>query len=134
MKGEREASGALRSVHMFEWVHGRPALEALLATAVPDSQYEPGDVHEKLVRLPWSDIFTTNWDTLLERAVDLYDRSYDIVTSTKDISRTRAPRIVKLHGTLGASGFLIFTHLNYEEYPHTQSPFHSIVHHTITQN
>ena len=33
-----------------------------------DEAYQPGKVHDLLMSLPWTDVFTTNYDTLLERA------------------------------------------------------------------
>ncbi len=49
-------------------VFGRSALDDFLTEVIPDEHYEPGFVHETLMTLPWSDVFTTNYDTLLERA------------------------------------------------------------------
>jgi hypothetical protein len=48
---------------------GRPVLDQLLRNAIPDLDYEPATIHTKLLNLPWADVFTTNYDTLLERAL-----------------------------------------------------------------
>ncbi|MDH3604180.1 MAG: hypothetical protein OEU26_31615, partial [Candidatus Tectomicrobia bacterium] len=61
-------SGFLRLAQEYETAFGREALERLIAEAVPDLRFEPGLLHQRLLTLPWSDVFTTNWDTLLERA------------------------------------------------------------------
>jgi len=132
--GARETSGALRLAEMFDAVHGRAALDQVLAAAIPDSHYDPGLLHQKLVRLPWSDIFTTNWDTLLERAVDLYDRSYSVVHTPTQIATRRAPRIVKLHGTLRVGTRLIFTERDFLSYSAEFAPFVSLVQQSMMEN
>ena len=55
--------------HEIEAAFGRPALNQMLRDAIPDLQHEPSPLHTKLLDLPWSDVFTTNYDTLLERAL-----------------------------------------------------------------
>ena len=45
---------------------GRPVLDQLLRENIPDTEYEPSVLHEKLLNLPWVDVFTTNYDTLLK--------------------------------------------------------------------
>jgi hypothetical protein len=47
---------------------GRPALDQLLREHIPDKGYEPSDLHVRLLELPWVDVFTVNYDTLIERA------------------------------------------------------------------
>ena len=51
------------------------ALDDLLLKALPDASYAPGLLHKLLLSLPWSDVFTTNYDTLLERDPSVYSRS-----------------------------------------------------------
>lgn len=47
-----------------------PALENRLKQLIPDDKVVPSQLHDQLLRLPWSEIFTTNYDTLLERAAE----------------------------------------------------------------
>ena len=54
--------------HEIETAFGRPVLNQMLRDAIPDLQHEPSPLHVKLLDLPCSDVFTTNYDTLLERA------------------------------------------------------------------
>ncbi len=61
---------------------GRPALDQILRSEIPDTEYEPSPLHVSLMKLPWSDVFTTNYDTLLERAtVNVPSRRYDVVVN-----------------------------------------------------
>jgi hypothetical protein len=134
IEGARETSGSLRLAEMYEAVHGRAALEGVIGGAIPNGQYQPHTVHQKLVRLPWADIFTTNWDRMLEDAIDLYDRSYAIVNSVRQIPIARSPRIVKLHGTLDAGSRLISTESDYLNYPREFAPFVSLVQQSMMEN
>ncbi len=52
--------------HQVEAALGRPALDQMLRDAIPDLQHEPSPLHVELLTLPWSDVFTTNYDTLLD--------------------------------------------------------------------
>lgn len=62
-----EVSGLLRLAQEYETGFGRGDLHKLLQELVRDNEFSPGDMHQHLLRLPWRDVFTTNWDTLLER-------------------------------------------------------------------
>ena len=71
-----------------------------------------------LVQLPWADIMTTNWDTLLERAADGAEESvYDVLRTVEEIPEARAPRIVKLHGSFPAHRPFLFTEEDFRTYP-----------------
>jgi hypothetical protein len=94
------SSGMMELGQKFESMKGRALLHGALRRAIPDLEYSPGKPHQDLVRLPWADILTTNWDTLLEQAVDAYDRSYEFVVQPKQLAVATAPRIVKLHGCI----------------------------------
>ena len=128
------ASGMMTLGDKFEAQKGSARLRAALETAVPDEDYTPGFAHQLLVRLPWADIFTTNWDSLLERAVDTYDRSYDTVVTVEQIASTSAPRIVKLHGCARSGSRLIFTEEDFRTYPKTFAPFVSLVQQSLMEN
>ena len=54
-------------------------MENILKEAIPDEDYGPSEVYTKLMELPWRDVFTTNYDTLLERAADkVSKRRYNV--------------------------------------------------------
>ena len=125
----------LKLASQFEIVFGRTALNELLVQAIPDQQYNPSELHEKLLKLPWSDIFTTNYDTLLERATDkVPGRKYDIVYQYSDIPQCMQPRIVKLHGSFPSHYPLIITEEDYRTYPQRFSPFVNLVQQSMMEN
>ena len=124
----------LKLADEVEAKYGRPVLEKLLTEEIPDSTYEPSLIHEKLLNLPWSDVFTTNYDTLLERArILVTSRRYDLIVDKKDIVFSEKPRIVKLHGSLPTGPFVI-TEEDYRRYPDRFSPFVNTVQQTLLEN
>ena len=91
---------------------------------IPDLQWEPGSLHKKLLEMPWRDVLTTNWDTLLERTKpETPDRIYSRVCTVQDIAHQPRPRIVKLHGTLPSHKPFVFTEDDYRTYPNRFGPF-----------
>jgi hypothetical protein len=97
-------SNALRIAEEYEAARGRGQLDSLLKRAIPDLDFEPGPIHNALCELPWADMLTTNYDTLLERAARAQlERTYQSVLSQQDIPTTQQPRIIKLHGSFPQS-------------------------------
>ena len=116
-------SEALRLAQEFEAAFGRPALHRHLRELVSDSDFAPGNPHRQLLELRWRDVFTTNWDTLLERMAPRVKRSYSIVRNQDEIPLGASPRIVKLHGSVDARFPLISTEEDYRTYPREFAPF-----------
>lgn len=113
----------LRLAQEYEAAFKATGLHAALRELMPDDEFTPGGFHERLLQLPWADVFTTNWDTLLERAsATVRDRVYTVVRSKHDIPGGARPRIIKLHGSLPDSA-LVVTEENYRTYPTKFSPF-----------
>lgn len=125
----------LRLAQEYFAVHGGSGVDALIRRLIRDSDWQPSDAHERLVALPWANILTTNWDTLLERAaIRSVTSSYDIVRSVEDIPHTVAPRIVKLHGSLPSNTPFIFTEENYRTYPRDFAPFVNLAQHAMMES
>ena len=91
----------LRLAQEYETAFGRSDLFSLLARLLRDNEFVPGSAHFRLLQLPWRDVFTTNWDTLLERASRrILERPYRVVQNVKQLPIVSPPRIIKLHGSL----------------------------------
>jgi len=119
----------------YEKYFGRTALDDLLLRSIPDNNYTPGYLHRLLLSLPWSDVFTTNYDTLLERTLPkIYERKYDLVLTKDDLPQKQKPRIVKLHGSFPSHRPFIITHNDYENYPSDFAPFTNMVQEAIMEN
>ena len=120
----RPATDNVRIAQEYQAAFGRSALHDALRRLVPDTEHIPGPEHRRLLKLPWRDIYTTNWDTLLERAQSqVSEQHYSTATSVEEIPMARRPRIVKLHGSLPAQFPLIVTEEDYRTYPTKFAPF-----------
>jgi hypothetical protein len=132
---ERALANPLALASEYEVTFGSPALQDLLIRSVPDNQYNPGKLHKLLMSLPWSDVFTTNYDTLLERTRPfIHDRKYDLICTTADIPGRMKPRIVKLHGSFPSHRPFIITEEDYRAYPRKFAPFVNMVQQSIMEN
>ncbi|MDE2741310.1 MAG: SIR2 family protein [Gemmatimonadota bacterium] len=117
-------SDFLRLAQEYEAAFGRGDLHRFLGELIRDDDFLPGDLHIRLLSLPWRDVFTTNWDTLLERArTSVADRAYSVVQNMDEIPLANRPRIVKLHGSFPSHFPLIFTEEDYRTYPTKFAPF-----------
>ncbi len=115
--------------------YGRPVLEQLISENVPDLEYDPSVLHIKLLNLPWADVFTTNYDTLLERTSEtIIDYKYDIVTNQQDLIYSTKPRIVKLHGSFPSVRPFIISEEDYRVYPQKFAPFVNTVQQAMLEN
>jgi hypothetical protein len=128
-------SDPLRLAEEYRAVLGQPALDSLVFNLIRDGEWLPGRLHDRIISLPWSDILTTNWDTLLERcAAADPDRTYDVVRTIADIATTRAPRIVKLHGSMPSHRPFILAEEDYRTYPREFAPFVNLVQQVLLEN
>lgn len=107
----------MKLASQVECTKGRAALDELIIKSLPDARIRPGKVHHDLVKLKWRDIFTTNYDTLLERAALDVFKFYNVVTSKDTILYKQSPRIVKLHGSFIGYRPFIISEEDYRTYP-----------------
>ena len=106
---------------------GRPALDQFLRKHIPDDHL-PHALHMQLLALPWADVFTTNWDTLLERASsEPRARPYSTVSVGSDLIHAARPRIVKLHGSFSGTGQVVVTQEDYRTYDQRAAPLSNTV-------
>lgn len=129
-----DMSDGLEIAQQYEAVFGRQALDGLIRDRVPDIVLQPGPLHRRLLRLPWSEVLTTNYDTLLERCAEKSPgQTFEVVRSQSDIPRTRSPRIVKLHGTLPSGPFVISSE-DYRTYPTRHAAMVNLVQQVLLEN
>lgn len=119
-----------------EDMYGRPFLDNLLREQMSDEQYLPSKLHVDLMRLPWSDVFTTNYDTLLERAYQgIAEKRYHVVVDQKDLLNSSGQaRIIKLHGSFPSNGPFIITEEDFRTYPYDHAPFVNTVQQSLLEN
>lgn len=121
---DSRSSDPLRLAEEYSAFFGKQALHDLIKKVINDPAWKPGNLYKDLLELPWSEVLTTNWDTLLERAsANVYQPAYSLVSKQEDLSSARSPRIVKLHGTIDVTKDLIFTQEDYRKYPQNHAAF-----------
>ncbi|MGF6646445.1 SIR2 family NAD-dependent protein deacylase [Paraburkholderia sp. GAS82] len=125
----------LRIAEEYRTYFGQAALDDFIRSHFPDRAWQPGALHTELLEFPWSDVLTTNWDTLLERAAEnTFDQRYDLVRLEADLPHARAPRVVKLHGSIGDEGPLIFAEEDYRTYPSKHAAFVNLARQIFIEN
>jgi len=134
-KNNNNYSNVLKLADEVDAAFGRSALDKMILDNVPDKEYEPSELHKQLLHLPWADVFTTNYDTLLERTCVFIDsKKYDIVINKNDLINAEKPRIIKLHGSFPSERPFIITEEDYRNYPKKFSPFVNTVQQALIEN
>ena len=113
---------------------GRYELDNLIMQSLPDEVVIPSKLHEQLMSLNWRDIFTTNYDTLLERAYLQTERPYTVVTNKDTLLYSKHPRIVKLHGSFPNIHPFIITEEDFRTYPLRYPEFVNTVRQALIEN
>ncbi|WP_419826512.1 SIR2 family NAD-dependent protein deacylase [Sphingomonas sp.] len=124
----------LRLAEEYRAYFGQSALDAFIRHHIRDSSWNPSASHARLLSLPWADVLTTNYDTLLERAARLGDIVYDPVRSTAEIAFAKAPRIIKLHGSMGANADFIIAEEDYRTYADRRGAFVNLARQCFVEN
>lgn len=99
---EKGSIGALRSWMDREW-------------HVTDDLLRGSRIHELIVQLKFSLIYTTNYDPLLERAFELQGKPFNRIINARDIARadSRLTTIVKFHGDFEDDSSLVISESDY---------------------
>jgi len=96
---------------------GRINLVTRIRKQLVGIRHEPTDIHRLLARLKTNLYVTTNWDTLLEDAIQQVRRtSPDVIVRDDDVRlfRDNVPTVVKLHGDVNHLPELVVTRKDYE--------------------
>jgi hypothetical protein len=135
LQAQAEVAGkSLRLAEEYVAAFGRPALDDLIQKAIPDDEFGPGELHRLLLDLPWVDVLTTNYDTLLERAASTALRRYSTVRTSEEIPYASRSRIVKLHGSFPSIRPFILTEEDFRKYPHRFAPFVNLAQQVVMEN
>lgn len=125
---------ALKISQMYECSFGRNALDTLIENSLPDDAIAPGKLHKQLMNLHWRDVFTTNYDTLLERAALDADFPYQVVTNKETLLYKKSPRIIKLHGSFPNIRPYIITEEDFRTYPQKYPEFVNTVRQALMES
>ena len=124
----------MRLASQFAAVFGRNELDNLIKDSIPDDRLNPGPLHKQLLALPWRDVFTTNYDTLLEKARAGLNRTYSVVTSKEMLLYKNSPRIVKLHGSFPDQTPFLMTEEDFRTYPQVHPEFVNTVRQALVES
>ena len=105
--------------------HSTTALSQAILDAFPSSTM-PTENHRILSSLPIKTYWTTNFDKLIERALEAASKSYDVkaLPERLAISKSNCDVVVyKMHGDIDNPDKTILTRDHFERYPETHQPF-----------
>ncbi|MBE6336921.1 MAG: hypothetical protein E7066_09650 [Lentimicrobiaceae bacterium] len=132
---DRAYMNVLRLAEEVECTLGRDELTKIIINAICDKDLYPSDLFYKLLDLPWRDIYTTNYDTLLERTSDYLDksgkRSYSLVLNQQDLGNADSPLLMKLHGDINDASSIVITEEDYRLYANAHEAMMAHIRHTI---
>ena len=118
---DRAYANVLRLAEEVNCFCGRESLSDLIRESINDANLEPSDLHLQLLSLPWKDVYTTNYDTLLDRAANRLNgrgkRAYSLIFDDQDIGVSSSPFLMKLHGNINAPNSIVITEEDYRKYP-----------------
>lgn len=102
-----------RLIEEFSNKYGVRARNDLIRKAIPNGSFEPGELHESLLQLPWKDIITTNIDTLLEETKRSGKPKLPAIWDPKQVGSFPSPRILKIHGDYSSDSSWVFSDSDY---------------------
>ena len=115
---EIESQDPLEVASFFEIELGRNALISFLQENLGSPNCTPSFLHNRLLHLHPNTIVTTNFDNILERALQQEGISYSLIVSNQDLALAAGHlRVVKPHGDLEQPDSIIFTQRDYDRYP-----------------
>ena len=120
---------------IVENMYGKAELSNMIREAVNDDKLVPSEAHLRLLALPWKDVYTTNYDTLLERtALRLNEqgrRLYSVIRYDEAIGMETPPFLMKLHGDINEPQSIIISEEDYRTYSSKHQAMINHIQHAI---
>lgn len=116
---------ALAQFHLNKNAHQRHELTQLIIEEF-QRKVSITDNHRILARLPIETFWTTNYDNLIERALQENSKNPDVKFTVKSLSKTvrhRDATVYKMHGDISLPDEVILTRDDYERYHKDYSAF-----------
>ncbi|WP_157226008.1 SIR2 family NAD-dependent protein deacylase [Rhodococcus sp. AW25M09] len=120
--GADEASGTLEIISAFEQAFGRVALVDRTASLIRAYDSAPGAAHLAFARVGFTNVVTTNFDLLLERAYEQINKGCLPVVDETQLStpnRYAGPRLIKFHGDINHPARMVITEEDYDQFLHS---------------
>lgn len=132
---DRAYANVLRLAEEVKCMYDKDYLTALIKEAINDQNLVPSELHEQLLSLPWKDIFTTNYDSLLEKSIALLKKkgecAYTTIRKDKEMGSCFPPFLIKLHGDFSIPKSIVITEEDYRKYPKEHQAMIGHIQHTI---
>lgn len=111
-----EYTNALEALSLFEAEFSRTKLIEIIAKELKINSMRPGDVHQALCSLNFDTICTTNFDFLIEQALEDSRAPYSTITSEDRlaIDIKEKTKVVKLHGDFNNPSSMVITEDDYD--------------------
>ncbi len=103
----------------YENEHGRQALVSRLQELIPPKRTGPSQIHTLLAQLPTDLYYTTNFDLLLENALQKQARTGDTIVDedgAQQNSRRDRCQLRKIHGSIDRASSLVLTRTDFARY------------------
>jgi Sir2- and TIR-associating SLOG family/SIR2-like domain len=116
---------SLAQYHLNANQDNRSELNQLLIEKFSDHA-DPTENHLILARLPIKTYWTTNYDRLIEKAIEAGGKRVDVKYTNEQLATTKRGRdaiVYKMHGDIEHPNNAVLTKDNYERYHQTHAPF-----------
>lgn len=116
---------SLAQYHCNNNGNNRTALNDIIKNAF-HSDKQPNINHNILAHLPISTYWTTNYDKLIEKAIEANGKICDVKSSCANLTITQRGRdavVYKMHGDVDHPNESVLIRDDYESYHHDKSPF-----------
>jgi hypothetical protein len=117
--GADATSGTLEAISAFEQAFGRVALVDKTASLIRAHDAQPGAAHLAFARIGFTNVVTTNFDLLLEKAYEQINKGCLPVVDETQLStpnRYAGPRLVKFHGDINHPARMVITEDDYDRF------------------
>ena len=106
----------LKIAQIFKDTYGTKAYFEKVRNMLKDGRVAFNPIHTAILQLNPVHIITTNYDNLIEQAIQSNYKQYDIITQDSDLPYYRYPnKVVKMHGDFRA-GNIVLTEEDYYNY------------------
>ncbi|MBC8265243.1 MAG: SUMF1/EgtB/PvdO family nonheme iron enzyme [Anaerolineales bacterium] len=96
----------------------RPSLLQYVCQRIREARHEPMETHQLIAALPLKIIVSTNYDCLIERALEAADIPYNVIVTDKQVSSwdERKVNLLKIHGCVTQWESIVITEDDYSEF------------------
>ena len=104
----------LKIAELYKLQFGKAKLKQAVLQSFPKTPDVAGTLHKELVNLNPHYIITTNWDKLIDDAIEKTTNIYDIIVNDNELVKSvNNSKYIKMHGDFEHDNFLLWGCLMY---------------------